>query len=286
MFNNYLCKQSFTQYLKLYLAAISGYYMNNRIETLKQAIQPLREQLVDHQVYAGIKGIDGLRIFMEHHVYAVWDFMSLLKALQIQLTCVQLPWVPKGNAGTRYLINEIVTGEESDIDQHGNRTSHFELYLQAMEQAGCNIIPVQNMITALLDGASVAHIQQNIPDASRRFVQNTFDVINTGEPHVLAAVFTFGREDLIPGMFISMVKEFASLFPGKMDVFLYYLERHIEVDGGHHSNLAYQMTEDLCGTDDAKWQEATIAVQEALCARIKLWDSIATKTKYLIPHFF
>ncbi|MDR3681937.1 MAG: DUF3050 domain-containing protein [Flavipsychrobacter sp.] len=260
--------------------------MKNRIETLKQAIQPLREQLVNHEVYASIKGIDGLRLFMEHHVYAVWDFMSLLKALQIQLTCVQLPWVPKGNAGTRYLINEIVTGEESDVDQHGNRTSHFELYLQAMEQAGCNIIPVQDMITALQDGVSIDQVLQSIPDASSKFAQSTFDVINTGAPHVLAAVFTFGREDLIPGMFVSMVAELARLFPGKMDVFLYYLERHIEVDGGHHSNLAYQMTEDLCGTDDTKWQEATIAVQEALCARMKLWDSIAAKTKYLIPNFF
>lgn len=261
--------------------------MNSNLETLREAIQPLREQLVNHRVYAGIKNIHNLRIFMEHHVFAVWDFMSLLKALQIQLTCVQLPWVPKGNAGTRYLINEIVTGEESDVDMHGNRTSHFELYLQAMEQAGCSMTSVRTMMKKLQDGMQVTEVlQKGIPEASCKFVASTFDVINTGAPHIMAAVFTFGREDLIPGMFISMVKEFEMQFSESLDILIYYLERHIEVDGGHHSKLAYQMTADLCGDDPVKWQEATVAVQAALQARIKLWDSIADKNKYLLPHFF
>ena len=113
-----------------------------------------------------------------------------------------------------------------------------------------------------------------MPTAARHFVKHTFDVIGTGKAHIQAAVFTFGREDLIPGMFISMVKEISKQLPGRVDTLIYYLERHIEVDGEHHSQLAYQMTEELCGDDESKWIEATAAVKEALIARIALWDGI------------
>lgn len=263
-----------------------NFFMMGNIEKLQEAIRPLREQLITHPVYTGVKSIDGLRIFMEHHVFAVWDFMSLLKSLQIKLTCVQLPWLPVGSASTRYLINEIVTGEESDIDQQGNRISHFELYLQAMQQIGCNTRPVQDMIGALQEGATVNDSIRQIPVASRKFVESTFSVINTGEPHILAAVFTFGREDLIPGMFVNMVREFEQVAPGTMSILLYYLERHIEVDGDHHSKLAIQMTEELCSGDTAKWEAATMAVQASLQARLNLWDGIAEKNKFLIPNFF
>src|SRR5205823_5887957 len=114
----------------------------------------------------------------------------------------------------------------------------------------------------------------NIPVAARNFVQHTFDVIALNKPYIQAAVFTFGREDLIPDMFISIVKELSEQLPGKVDILLWYLERHIEVDGDHHSQLAYQMTAELCGDNDAQWHEATIAVKAALQARIELWNGI------------
>ncbi|NCD67926.1 DUF3050 domain-containing protein [Mucilaginibacter agri] len=247
-----------------------------RIEQLKTAIIPFREKLTNHPLYQQITSLDDLHVFMQHHVFAVWDFMSLLKSLQIGLTCVQLPWIPVGNANTRYLINEIVTGEESDVDEHGVRSSHFELYLKAMEQAGAHHNAIDNLLFEMASGKFIdeALIIADIPVSARNFVQHTFEVINTNKPHLQAAVFTFGREDLIPDMFISLVKEISEQFPGKVDAFLYYLERHIEVDGEHHSHLAYQMTAELCGDDDSKWIEAEASVIAALQARIDLWDSI------------
>jgi len=250
--------------------------LNDRIEKLKSQIGPLRAQLVNHPLYGNIRSLYDLNVFMEHHAFAVWDFMSLLKALQQKLTCTQIPWMPVGNANTRYLINEIVTGEESDVDQQGNRTSHFELYLKAMQQAGSSANAIQFLFAELKAGKNIddALVSADIPDAARKFVQHTFEVIATNAAYLQAAVFTFGREDLIPDMFISMVKEISAQFPNKVDLLVYYLERHIEVDGDHHSQLAYQMTAELCGDDDVKWQKATHAVENALRARIALWDGI------------
>src|SRR6218665_2950186 len=128
--------------------------MHPNIKKIQENIEPLRQQIINHKVYGEISELEDLQIFMEHHIYAVWDFMSLLKALQINLTCTTLPWFPVGDAVTRQLINEIVAGEESDLDEKGDIKSHFELYLDAMEQVGANTKPILTFITALQNGAS------------------------------------------------------------------------------------------------------------------------------------
>jgi hypothetical protein len=244
------------------------------LETLRTRIEPLRQQIVQHELYTKINTIEAIRVFMQHHVVAVWDFMSLLKSLQRELTCVSNPWLPVGSANTRYLINEIVTGEESDVDQAGNRISHFELYLKAMEQAGANKLPIQELIASIQTGTSVeqALATSSLPDAAKRFAQHTFDLIEKNQPHILAAVFTFGREDLIPDMFLSILNKIEPGSQYSIDLTKFYIERHIEVDGGHHSQLALEMTQELCGNDAQKWQEASAAVEKALASRVALWD--------------
>ena len=251
--------------------------VNDYIHQLKKDIEPLRQQLIHHKVYSSVQRLEDLHFFMERHVFAVWDFMSLLKSLQQALTCTDVPWIPTGSGQTRYLINEIVLGEESDIDENGNRTSHFELYLAAMKQAGSDTKVITSLVDNIKKGMPLNEcLQQNyIPSASAAFVRNTFSVIQTGKTHVQAAVFTFGREDLIPGMFISFVNELNKNTNNKLATLKYYLDRHIEVDGDHHSHLGYAMTAELCGDDGHKWDEATVAVKEALGYRIRLWDSIA-----------
>jgi hypothetical protein len=250
--------------------------MSKYIEQLKAEIEPIRQQLIQHPVYSNIKTLKDLNVFMEHHIYAVWDFMSLLKALQKNLTCVETPWVPVGSPETRYLINEIVLGEESDIDENGKRISHFELYLKAMQQTGCDLKSINSLLNSIRKRIPVSEslIINNIPSAPSEFINNTFSVVNCKSAHVQSAVFTFGREDLIPGMFMSFVTEINKQNDNKVSILKYYLERHIEVDGGHHSHLAYQMTEELCGTDQEKWIQATTSVKNALFQRIKLWDFI------------
>src|SRR6218665_3921351 len=97
--------------------------------TINENLQPLKDQLLQHSLYEKVKTIEDLHTFLECHVYAVWDFMSLLKALQQKLTCTTTPWFATKNPETRYLINEIVLAEETDLTLDGKRLSHFEMYL-------------------------------------------------------------------------------------------------------------------------------------------------------------
>ncbi len=250
--------------------------MHPQLEKIQQAIEPLRQQIVNHKVYSIINTTEDLNIFMQYHVFAVWDFMSLLKALQTNLTCTTAPWFPVGNAETRYLINEIVLGEESDVDQAGVRKSHFELYLEAMQQSGANTEAISHFLEVLKTAGDLqlAFEKAKVPQAVQDFVGFTFSTINSGKMHLQSAVFTFGREDLIPNMFLSIVNDLSQKFPDSISIFKYYLERHIEVDGDHHSHLALQMTENLCKDDESFWTEAEAAVKEALQQRIGLWDGV------------
>ncbi|WP_316835347.1 DUF3050 domain-containing protein [Pedobacter nutrimenti] len=248
--------------------------MKSEIVKIQQAITPLRKEIINHKVYSVINDIEDLRVFMEYHVYAVWDFMSLLKSLQIGLTCTRVPWFPVGSANTRSLINEIVAGEESDIDANGDKKSHFELYLEAMVQCGADVTEFDRFANTLKGGLSMsdAYIVAETPEAARHFVDYTFSVIEGNKAHEQSSAFTFGREDLIPNMFFSIINDLNKKFPEQISIFKYYLERHIEVDGDHHSHLALEMTAELCGNDQVRWLEAEKAALESLKRRVELWD--------------
>lgn len=251
---------------------------SSRIQQLSNSpeIQQLRNQIIHHPTYGAIRELEQLKVFMQHHIFAVWDFMSLLKALQQQLTCTTIPWMPVGSAEVRYLINEIVAGEESDVDQHGERKSHFELYLEAMEQCGASRNEMDNFIIQIRAGRPIDEIIESakIPASVKSFMEFTFEVIGTRKPHIIAAVFTFGREDLIPNMFHSIVEDMNMRFPNQVSIFKYYLDRHIEVDGEHHSQLALQMVAELCGEDDQKWKDVETYTKRALASRIELWNGV------------
>jgi hypothetical protein len=248
--------------------------MNPFVQKIKNSIEPLRQEIINHKVYAVINSIEELNVFMKYHVYAVWDFMSLLKSLQNNLTCTSIPWFPVGSADTRFLINEIVVGEESDVDMNGVRMSHFEIYLKAMEQSGASTTGITAFINELKKGSafSKAFEVAGVPQAAQQFVDNTFEIIQSGKSHLQAATFTFGREDLIPGMFTSIINDIDKNLPNTISIFKYYLERHIEVDGDHHSHLALEMTTNLCCTDKQYWNEATAATIASLQSRINLWN--------------
>jgi hypothetical protein len=246
------------------------------IEKLKDAIEPGRQKVISHPLYRQLNTKDAVVTFMEHHVYAVWDFMSLLKSLQRSLTCVRVPWVPEGPRASRRLINDIVLVEESD-ERSGGFISHFELYLDGMRQAGADTGPVETFVGLLRAGRPVPQAlrEAGVPAAAAEFVVTTWEFIETAPVHGQAAAFAFGREDLIPEMFDQVAALNAG--SGELSTFADYLRRHIQVDSEEHTPMAMQMLADLCGEDDGKWATCEEIVKRAFAARLRLWDSTSGK---------
>jgi len=238
----------------------------------------LRERLVSHPLYGWIDGPGRLRRFMESHVFAVWDFQSLLKALQQRLTCTSIPWLPTADPEARRLVNEIVLDEESDSLPEGGAASHFELYLDAMRRAGADTRPIERLLDLLRAGSGLdaALDRCGCPAAAAAFVRRSFAVIESGSTAAIAAAFTYGREDVIPDMFRGLVAQLATEDPVAWNRFRFYLERHIEHDDEHHAPVCRRIVARLCGTDAATWNEASAAARECLTARLALWDAIVT----------
>ncbi len=247
------------------------------IDYIQDKINDQREKLLKHKLYSNIETIKDLQVFTENHIYAVWDFMSLLKALQIKLTCTKTPWVPNSNSQTAYLINEIVLAEETDINQAGERKSHYELYLDAMIDIGARTEKPVKIINEIANSEDIFNTIDNInihPNI-REFLNFTFSVIKEGKPHEIAAIFTFGRENLIPNMFNEILREFEkNVTQGDISKLIYYFERHIELDEDEHGPMALEMVSMLAENDPKKWNEIESISIQALEKRILLWDAI------------
>lgn len=244
---------------------------------IEARLAPLRSRLVGHEVYRCITDIGALRIFMEHHVFAVFDFMSLLSALRGHCVAGGAAWHPRGDASVRRFLNEILAVEDADEDGRGGHASHFEIYLDAMLEAGADVTPILACVEAVRDGRSVpAAIESSgAPEGARRFSLATFSEIEAEDPLALAGAFTFGREEIIPAMFRRMVSEIGRTSEHSLGRFLYYLDRHIQVDGDDHGPMAMRMLDALAGDDAARWERIGDGAERALLARVRFWDDIA-----------
>jgi hypothetical protein len=260
---------------------------NFHITGIENRIANIRAELLQHPLYNNLQSATALQVFMEYHVFAVWDFMSILKTLQQHLTSTSAAWVPTPYPVARKLINEIVVAEESDVDLHGQPASHYELYIQSMKEAGANIQPVHRLVSKLKSGFQVHEVLRfnsaEINKVALQFLKANQAILKRGKTHEIAAAFTFGREDLIPDLFTQIVQELHAK-TGKFTAFVYYLNRHIELDGDEHGPMALQMLIDLCGHDEDKWQEATNAALEALEARLIFWEGIHKAILEQQPH--
>ncbi len=244
---------------------------------LEEDLRSIRQELDTHPVYALIGDVDSLRVFMVSHVFAVWDFMSLLKTLQRRLTCMEVPWLPPADLLAARLINEIVLGEESDEVEPHRYMSHFDLYLAAMEEVEADTRPIRQFVTRLRDGLSPeqALTPLPIPESTRHFVLDT--LLTCGTPTLeVAASFLLGREDLVPAMFQRILEELERSGT-RCDSFCLYLDRHVLLDLEVHAPLAKKLLANLCGEDPANWARATVAARAALSSRRSLWSGTAAE---------
>lgn len=243
------------------------------------SLEETRQLLLNHPMYAAVNTPDKVRLFMKYHVFAVWDFMSLLKRLQQDVTCVTVPWLPAKSAVFARFVNDIVLGEETDEDGQGGYVSHFELYMQAMTEVGADTAPILHFIQRLQVGQSweEALSSDDIPLFVREFVTETMNLVFQGKPHEVASSFFFGREHIIPQMFSSLVAELPESQTDSRLV--YYLNRHIELDNDSHGPLAEQLLQYLCEEDATRLQEANHVAQKSLESRIRLWNGVLSELK-------
>lgn len=282
-----------------------------RYERLESDLKPMRDALVLHWVYSQVNDLSTLRLFMSSHIFAVWDFMSLLKTLQNRMTCMTTPWFPPEDAISARLINEINLDEETDEVRTGLYMSHFELYMRAMEELGADRSAIETFLGRIRAGEVPATAVRDlpVPTGTTDFVQHTLATTEK-KTHEVAASFLFGREAIIPGMFReiidrevvsgktsrrsrrlarSMQRKLSAAWnyrhrgdlsarrpaaPGT-NLLQLYLDRHVELDEGSHGPMAAELVMHLCGNDEQKWTEATLAGKAALEARHRMWDSVA-----------
>jgi hypothetical protein len=254
------------------------------IVSLRQQIKDLREAVTRHPLFRRQWSVVDLRIVMEHHVIAVWDFMSLAKTLQRGLTCVEVPWSPPVYARAARMINEIILAEESDcIASLGFYGSHFELYMAAMEEVGADVSPIKNFLESVGSGVSFAQALESsqLPISAQRFARHTIGVCQR-PLHEVASSFLFGREDVIPDMF----KRMLPILPEReCRHFRGYLDRHIHLDHDQHGPMAESVLQNLCdrGESSQHWREAAEAAAESLASRRALWDDILQSLEQVSP---
>lgn len=234
-----------------------------------------KEKLFNHPVYKSVKSIKDLRVFMESHIFAVWDFMSLLKRLQRDFTCIKLPWAPPEDAQLAHLINDIVLHEESDLDANGTPRSHLEMYLDAMTEVNASTSQFNAFLGLVQNGTKISVALKNVgaPKHVSEFVINTTNIALYADPITVAIYFLHGRENIIPDMFSALIKDW-NLAPDTIPNMIYYLKRHIELDGDEHGPAAKVILERLSKSTTKGRSELINHAHQAITSRIELWDGV------------
>jgi hypothetical protein len=237
----------------------------------------IRQRMVEHPVFTAIRDIHSLRIFMEAHVFAVWDFMSLVKRLQRDLTCIDVPWLPPRDRQAAQLINQIVLGEETDTGPGGEPVSHLELYLGAMREVGANTESFELFQATLENGTTLARAfdHADVAPFIREFTGNTLQIASRAPLLAVMANFFYGREDVIPRMFSNLLQGWR-IGTDQAPMFVYYLKRHIEVDSDQHGPAAQAILAAATAGDPLRELEVLGAARQSIEARIKLWDGLLT----------
>jgi len=243
-------------------------------------LKDLQAELIAHPIYSAVATMDDLHQFMQVHIFAVWDFMSLVKRLQAILTCIQIPWLPPEDESTARLINDIVLSEESDIDRAGDPASHLTLYLTAMREVGASSRMFDTFLDHMRRGMALdaSFEAAQVPRYVRRFVHSNIRLAQQGHAEEVAGNFLFSREDAIPKMFRTLLARWdipATDAPNMV----YYLERHIALDSEQHGPEALSILEKVIGGDRDRFLRAQHSAFQALRARIHLWDGLLSEIR-------
>jgi hypothetical protein len=243
----------------------------------------LRAALLDHPIYTHVASVADLRMFMEDHVFAVWDFMSLLKRLQQEMTCISVPWFLAANTKAARLINDIVIGEETDVGPDGSYISHLALYLRAMRDIGASTRRFEKFRSLVFVGipVEVALARIGAPPHVQAFVAHTIALANSGSTEEVLAAFFCGREDIIPEMFRRLLDTLYGVKHNsdRLRHFIYYIDRHIKLDGESHGPMGHELMDDLIANSPHRGELALQAACSSIKARIGLCNGTLSKLR-------
>jgi hypothetical protein len=250
--------------------------LNQGLAAKMPEIEAKLARMHHHPVFAMVSDLTRLRTFMEWHVFAVWDFMSLVKRLQRDFTCESVPWLPPANLRAARLINEIVLSEETDETLDGAHDSHFGLYLAAMREVGASTEQIEKFIALLRAGSSVDATLALVgaPTPVADFVRFTVETACRSETHEVLGSFFFGREYSIPKMFASLLDNW-TVDPALAPTFVYYIKRHITLDGDAHGPAARAIIDEVLRNDIEQRRAFHAASLTSVDRRIRLWDGLA-----------
>jgi len=235
-----------------------------------------KNKLLENPIFKHIQSVEHLRIFMQWHVFAVWDFMSLIKRLQNDLTCTSLPWMPNRFPDAARLVNEIVLGEETDEtplkDAH---ISHFDLYIKAMEEIQADTSQIKKFITLVQNGSNYqdALIMCQAPEPVRNFVVFTIETALHASTCEVLGSFFHGRENIIPDMFTNLLHQW-NIDSQNSSMFVYYVKRHIEVDSGEHGPASEKIMSIVTQSDPQQIIELLDCAIKSVEMRNTLWSEL------------
>jgi Protein of unknown function (DUF3050) len=126
----------------------------------------------------------------------------------------------------------------------------------------------------LLDGVPVEVALKRIgaPPHVQAFVAHTMALANSGSTEEVLAAFFYGREDIIPEMFRRLLNTLygAKHESDRLRHFIYYVDRHIELDGDSHGPKGRELIEDLMSNSPHTRVRALRAACNSIKARIGL----------------
>ncbi|AHM61687.1 hypothetical protein D770_17175 [Flammeovirgaceae bacterium 311] len=236
----------------------------------------MRVRLLAHEIYVQLETLDDLREFMEHHIFAVWDNLSQLKALENAISSTNKFWIPSQDPVSNRIINEMLVEEESDSDGNGGYISHFELYRKAMQQAGAKTYMIDRFLVLMQEEKDLEKALEKIrmPESIKNYLRLNWEICNNSKPHELAAAYFLGREDVVSELLHRLDKYLLNFHQKDLALYRDYLMRHTKVNEKEQKQRLEAVMNELCGEDEQKWQEAEVAAKKALEARYTLWDGM------------
>ena len=256
---------------------VSGSAFSNSNE-LAPLLELRCQKLKTHPVFEFVQTKEDLRYFMSWHAFAVWNFMSLAQRLQHELKSAHLPWTPPKSSPVARMLNDIVLGEESDVKMWGWHSSHIDLYLSAMKEVGANASQLEKFLGLISLKIEVNNALRMVkaPEAVQKFVLATNATVKNGSVSEVLGAFLYAREEAIPHIFNSRLAEWFDPIEQAPN-FMYYLKRHIALQGECEGSVAMELVNDLTrGLEDSlqKIQHASVM---AIDQRLALWNALQSE---------